>query len=301
MQRMLLSKAAFLIFFVVILSSLPLLAQKGGGKPGGAPASPASPGGISPNPHPEDEWVVYDVPRTTWGESRPQQGPPPCFRWPISGTLSAVVSTSQLQVPDKAYSEFQEGCSNVSGKKLQKAQQHLEKAVQIDPQYVVAWVLLGQVQKDQQKADDAANSCEKAMNLDSKYLPSYLCLADLSARANKWDKVAALTDQVIGFHPLKSPGAYYYNALANLNLHQLDAAEKSGLQATQDGPVEQKALAHWTLARIYEEKGDRGAEATQLREFLKLQPHADIAPQVNRILKQIDDEGSKSATPQEKK
>jgi tetratricopeptide (TPR) repeat protein len=291
LTRVLTGLFPFLLLLVLTTSSW---AQKSSSGSGGKPPTtmPSFNPNLAPNAHPEDEWTVYDIPRTVTGEpigdKHAVEGPPSCFRWPISGLISGTVSKSSFQVPDKAYTEFQDGCSAVSSGKLPKAQEHLQKAIRAYPQYQVAWVLLGQVQRDQQNSKDATESCQHALELDAKYLPPYLCLADLAARANKWDQVASLTDKVIALHPVKAPGAYYYNLMANLNLHHLDAAEKSGLQAAEEGRVEQKIQAHWLLAKIYEEKGDRAAEAVQLREYLKLGPHAENAPTATRILQQIE-------------
>lgn len=284
-----------LVLFLTLTA--PLFAQKGGGTGGGGGKSsgaPISPVGMTPsaNVRPQDEWTFYNIPKTITGETQKSTtGPPRCFHWPVSGTISGRVSTTQLEVPEKAYKDFDDACSEVADKKLSKAQEHLEKAVQAYPKYAAAWVLLGQVQRDQQQAEAASRSCQKALVVDSGYLAPYLCLADLAARANQWDQVAALTNQVLAQHPVKSPGAYYYNSLANLNLRQLADAEKSGLRAAEEGMTEQKVQAHWLLARIYELKGDRSAEATELREYLKLAPHSSDTEIAKKILQQIEGQG----------
>lgn len=277
------------VIFLVAISAVPLIAQKGGsgGAKGGSTNAPTP--AVTPNVRPQDEFTVYSIPKTYTGEQQLSTGGlPRCFHWPVSGTISGQVSTTQLEVPDKAFRNFEDACSEVSSKKLAKAQEHLEKAVHAYPKYAAAWVLLGQVQRDQQDTEAAAKSCKQALAIDSGYLAPYLCLADLAARADKWDEVATLTNQVLALHPVKAPGAYYYNSLANLNLHHLAEAEKSGLRAAEEGMTEQKLQARWLLARIYEEKGDRAAEADQLREYLKLAPHSPDAEKINNILQQIE-------------
>lgn len=278
-----------LIFvFILIFLSIPLLAQKGGGggKGGGGSAGSTN---INPNTVPESEWTVYNIPKTAFGEEGLQGGPPPCFRWPVSGTVSAKVNTQQLLVSDNAYKEFQEACSDVKGKKLPKAQEHLQKAIRIDPKYAVAWALLGQVETDQQNPAEATKSCQHAMDIDASYLPPYLCLADIAARATKWDEVATLTSKVIDFHPVKAPGAYYFNSLANLNLNHLPEAEKSGLEALKEGGPDQQLQSRLLLAKIYEAQGDRASEAEQLREYLKLKPQPNQAEVAKKVLQQIEE------------
>jgi hypothetical protein len=279
------------ILFLVI-AAVPLVAQKSGGagKPSGSTTPPVA---MTPsvNVHPEDEFTVGEIPKTITGEQQLSSSGvalPRCFHWPVSGTVTAKVSTTQLEVSEKAFRNFQDACSEVSGKKLEKAREHLEKAVQANPKYAAALVLLGQVQRDLQNQDAATKSCQQALAVDSSYLAPYLCLADLAARANKWDQVAGFTSQVLAQHPVKAPGAYYYNSLANLNLNQLDDAEKSGLEAVKDGPPEQKLQSRLLLAKIYEARGDRTSEAVQLREYLNLKPSAEQAEVAKRVLQQID-------------
>jgi len=269
--------------------------QKGGSgtaAPTPAPSSAPSYGNneIAPDVSFVNRLTMRGIPRTDTGEvTGSSSGPPLCFHWPVSGTISARVSTIELEVPDKAYKDFEDACSAVTYKNWPKAEEHLEKAVQTYPKYVAAWVLLGQVQRDQQKLEAAAKSCQQALAVDSRYLLPYLCLADLAARSSEWDRVATLTDQVLAQHPVKSPGAYYYNSLANLNLHQLPEAEKSGLRAAEEGMIEQKQQSHWLLAKIYEQEGNRALEANQLHEYLKLKPQPSQAKLAREVLRQIEE------------
>lgn len=282
--------ASFLILFLA-LTAVPPAAQTQKGGSGTAAPTPAPSYGnneIAPDVIWVNRLTMNGIPRTDTGEATgSSSGPPLCFHWPVSGTISAKVSTTELEVPDKAYKDFEDACSAVTYKNWPKAEEHLEKAVQTYPKYVAAWVLLGQVQRDQQKLEAAAKSCQQALAVDSRYLLPYLCLADLAARSSEWDRVATLTDEVLAQHPVKSPGAYYYNSLANLNLHQLSEAEKSGLRAAEEGMIEQKQQAHWLLAKIYEQEGNRASEADQLREYLELKPQPSQAKLAREVLRQI--------------
>lgn len=293
-----------LTLLLAILAS-PLLAQRGGGGGGskGGSMSSTSPS-MTADPPNVNEFAVYNIPTTFTGEQPGTAlGPPPCFRWPISGTISATATSKQLlEVPSTAYSEFQDGCSDAEARKLEKAEKHLRAAVKEFPRYAAAWVLLGQVQRDEKNEEEAAKSCQRASEIDAKFLSPYLCLADLSARAGKWDQVSILTGQVLDLHPIKAPGAYYYNSLANFHLQQLAVAEKSGLQAVAEGRPEQKLQVRLLLAKIYEAKGDRDSEAVQLREYLKLQPPASDAAVASKVLQQIESQqaGSSSGSPDKK-
>jgi tetratricopeptide (TPR) repeat protein len=192
-----------------------------------------------------------------------------------------------MALSDKAKKEFGNACMAVRKKKLKEAQHHLHRALGAYSKFADAWVLLGQTQEDQGELRQAEQSCEQARAADSTYLPGYLCLADLAARQQKWDSVARLTDQVIAMHPTRAPGAFFFNFLGHFYLKQWDTAEKSAFAAFKDGSQEQSRQVRWMLAKMYELKGDRRAEAEQLSEYVKLYPNDANASLARKVLDEI--------------
>ncbi|HET9366352.1 MAG TPA: tetratricopeptide repeat protein, partial [Candidatus Angelobacter sp.] len=249
---------------------------------------------------------TYDIKRPEAMRQQLKNEEPACFRWPMSPVLSNTVSVGRMEIPPKASDEFNQACAAVHKNDLKEAQKHLDRAVKIYPRFAAAWVLLGQTQQDQGKASQAEESCTQGRTADPNYLPSYLCLADVAAHQEKWGQVADLTNQAAALHPVRAPGAFYYNCLANFYLRQWDTAEKSGLRAVDDAGKGKMPQLNWLLAKIYEQKGDRAAEAAQIREFLKFAPHDPDAATARHILNEIEkqENGSVSGnttTPPEKK
>jgi tetratricopeptide (TPR) repeat protein len=205
----------------------------------------------------------------------------------MSPVLSSTISVGGMNIESEARDQFNAGCAAIQKKKLKDAEERLNRVVALNPKYAAAWVLLGQINKDQGNTKEAEKACTQARDADTNYLPGYLCLAALAAHDEKWDKVADLTNQVMGMHPVRAPGAAYYNGVANFYLKQWDGAEKSALLALQDSSKAQKSELHWLLAKIYEQKHDRVSEAAQLHEFLDLSPNRPDADVARRILKQL--------------
>jgi tetratricopeptide (TPR) repeat protein len=294
------SKSVLFLALAVLLLAAPMAAQKsGGGKSGGgsrtaAPSAPAT--SYSPSYRPRstetefDNNVVY-----LSGDNHPllKNDLPPCYQWPMSPMLSSTVSVSGLEISPEAREQFSAGCSSIQKNKLKEAEQRLNHVVQLQPKYAAAWVLLGQASKAQGKMKEAADFCTQARDADANYLPGYLCLADLAAHEEKWDQVVTLTSQVIALHPVRAPGAYYYNCVANYFLQQWPNAEKSALQALQDSSMNEKAELHWLLAKIYEKEHNRISEAEQLRAYLKLAPDNHDASIARHILKEIETHAAK--------
>jgi Tetratricopeptide repeat len=296
-----------LLLFFLIVVSLPALGQKGGGgggggshgggggaggKGGGAPVSGSSGIGApisgSPNNFPTNPWppgTCSGLPCSRPLPATPSQDDPTCFLSLVQGIQSPTVSVTLLQVPQKAREEYEQACEKLQHKKYAAAEKHLEKAVGLYSGYAAAWVLLGQVQEIEHKTNEASESCNRAMKIDSNYAPPYLCLAHLIATQNKWKDLSELSGRLLELHPLHASSAYYYNALASFYLNNLSSAETTALRGTEDSKQFHRPELHLLLADIYEKKGDRAAEISQLREYLKRAPHGVIAEQVNKTLK----------------
>jgi tetratricopeptide (TPR) repeat protein len=146
----------------------------------------------------------------------------------------------------------------------------------------------------QRRIDEARNACFQGSAVDPTYVPAYLCLADMAARAHAWDEVLKLSGHALEIDPSSNALAYEYHAAANLNLHNLAAAEKSGLRAVEIDTDHREPRAHFVLAQIYEAKGDSANEAAQLREYLKYADSPDDVAIVEQYLSKLEEQTGKS-------
>lgn len=285
--------------FLLVVLSAPLLAQKGGGSGGrgGGVIPNAGPGpGAFPNNGSNGKPIagcdgIDTCPAGT--TPRPLPATPTnddhaCFLTPIAGIHSPTVSVTRLEVPDKARGEHDKACSALDEKKYPEAEKHLKKAIDVYSDYTAAWVLLAQVQELEQKNSDAAESCNRALKIDSSYAPAYLCLAHLAVGEKNWTRVEELTNHLLRLHPINASNAYYYNALAYFHLRQLSTAEASALLGIEDNAKDHQPRLHLLLAEIYEKKGDRSSEISELQEYLKRDPHGAEAAEVSTRLKTIE-------------
>jgi tetratricopeptide (TPR) repeat protein len=206
------------------------------------------------------------------------------------------VSSVQLQTPAAAREEYQKACSDLKDKKIADAEKHLRKAVRDYPKYAAAWVTLGQVLATQQRTDEARGACLQSSTVDSSFVPAYLCLADIAARTRAWDEVLKLSGHALELDPAHNAVAYEYHAAANLNLHRLAEAEKSGLRAVEIDDDHREPRAHFILAQIYEAKADSAKEAVQLREYLQSADSPDDVALVKQYLSKLELQAGKSAT-----
>jgi len=173
------------------------------------------------------------------------------------------------------------------------AADHLRKAVQAEPLYSAAWVTLGQLLVAQQKVTDGRDACSHAVAANANYLAGYLCLADISGREQKWDEMLKFSNRAVELDPTNDAVAYGLNAAANLNLHQLPAAEKSALKAIEIDKTHNDPRIYFLLAQIYESKGEPENEAAQLRQYLKFASDPNDAAMVKAYLADLEKRAGK--------
>ena len=191
-----------------------------------------------------------------------------CFLPPLNGLLPATVGVLDLHMPAKARREYKDDCVALRNNKIANAENHLRRALKQSPKYWAASIVLGQLLEAEQKNKEAVDACSQPLSGNASYLPAYLCLADISARAENWEKVLALSIRALEIDHTTVAAAYDYNAAANFHLRNLPEAEKSALRAAEIDKNNTDPRVHFLLAQIYEAQGDRLAEAAQLRELI---------------------------------
>jgi tetratricopeptide (TPR) repeat protein len=216
-----------------------------------------------------------------------------CNSWTDSGVHSPTVSTARLAVPGKASSEFQKACGAYKDKKFSQAEEHVRKALTEYPQYVAAWVVLGQILDAQNKRADARTACAQATTVDPNYVAPYLCLAEFAATEAKWDEVSSLSQRALSLDPVNNVYSLYYAADASVHLLRIAEAETKALAAIQLDTWHHLPQLHLLLAQVYAAKGDVRAEVTNLKQYLKLAPNAGDAAGAKTTLAQLEARPSK--------
>jgi Tfp pilus assembly protein PilF len=211
-----------------------------------------------------------------------------CLLPPLTLVGNATIAAPQLQIAPKAKKNYLRACADLSNRKPDEAEKHLRIAVDASPNYAAAWLTLGQLLSTQKRTEEGRQACARASIADPKYVPAYLCLADIAAHAHAWDEVLKLTQHAIALDPANDAIVYEYHAAANLHLHQLADAEKSGLRAVELDNDHHEPRAYFVLAQIYEAKGDTAKEIRQLREYLKYTDNPEDVAAVKTFLAALE-------------
>ncbi len=204
-------------------------------------------------------------------------------------------ATSSL-APKDARKAYEKGMESLKKNKPDEAQKDFEKAVAVYPRYASAWFELGVLDEQHNQVDEARKAYSQSIAADSKYINPYERLYLLGAKEQKWQEVADTSDRVLHLNPFDFPGAYYFNAIANLELGKLDVAEKSGREAVKLDATHRNPRSGYVLGIILAKKGEYAPAAEYLRAYLQAVPDAKDADTVRQQLAQL--EKSTGAHPQ---
>ncbi len=80
--------------------------------------------------------------------------------------------------------------------------------------------------------DMARKYFDTAVECDPKFVKPYLQIVDSwNCRPQRWRDLAEVTDKLVKLDPFDYPQAFFFNSVANYNMQNFDAAEKSALAA----------------------------------------------------------------------
>ncbi len=151
-----------------------------------------------------------------------------------------------------------------------------------------AWFALGRLSELAGHEDDARKAYAQAIDADPKYLNPYERLYSLGVKEENWQEVADATAHLLRLNPFQFPSAYYYNAAANVKLHQWDAAERSARQAVGLEGKDRTPQADYLLGVILVQKKNFGEAVRYLHTFLDEAPEAPNAEMVRRQLVAVE-------------
>lgn len=200
----------------------------------------------------------------------------------------STVSMTSMMAPKDAKKAFEKGLEALKKKKTEDAEKDFQKAVDAYPKYADAWFRLGALQMDQKNTDDARKSFAQAIAADPKLVTPYVDLAILDARDSKWKEVAENAGKAIRLDPVDFPVAFYFDALANYNLQNYEAAEKSARQLQKLDAQHRYPLADRILASVLADRKDYSGAAEQMRNYLKFNSTAKDADEVRGQLQSIE-------------
>jgi tetratricopeptide (TPR) repeat protein len=206
----------------------------------------------------------------------------------ISDQEGTTVSMTSLQAPKAAKRAFDKGMALSRKSRLDDAATQFEKAVALYPKYADAWYRLGHVQVQRNDAEAGRASFVKAIAADRKLVPPYVELSGMDVTQGRWQEAAENSREAIKLDPSGVPAVYFFDALANYNLHNWDATEKSARQLQKLDTQHHFIKINRILGAILAARNDYGEAAEQLRGYLRFAGDANDAAEARSQLAEIE-------------
>jgi tetratricopeptide (TPR) repeat protein len=206
----------------------------------------------------------------------------------VGTTEGNTVSAVSLAAPKDARKAYERGLDALKKKKTDDAVKNFEKAVELYPAYAAAWHELGKLQEAANHPDAARKSFGSAIQADPKFTGPYLELAVMAVHEKQWQEVSEITDRIVKLDPFDYPQAFFFNAVANYNLKNLEASEKSAVQAEKLDTQHMLPQVSQLLGILMAQRKDYTAAAAQFRNYLKVAPDGPQAATVRSQLVEVE-------------
>jgi Tfp pilus assembly protein PilF len=193
-----------------------------------------------------------------------------------------MVSAKQLSVPEKATHEYEEAQKDLAKHDVGAAVRHLERAVEMAPQFSVAWNNLGTIAYQTQQFSRAEECFREALEADPQAFEPLVNLGGVLVNLRKVDEAWQYNLHAV----LRRPNDALANsqlAMTYMEMGNSALAEKHFILAVQADP------AHFShpqlfLAEIHLRRGDRRLAADDLESFLKYHPDWPQAPKMRETI-----------------
>jgi tetratricopeptide (TPR) repeat protein len=193
-----------------------------------------------------------------------------------------AVSRTQLTIPDKATREYADAQKDLEHHDTAGAELHLERAVDIAPQFAQAWNNLGTIAYQTQRYWQAEQRFREALRQDPTAYEPLVNLGGVLINVHKLDEALEVNMYAVMVRP-NDALAQSQLGMAYFETGQYDLAVKRLETARRIDP------AHFShpqiyLAEIFLRRGDKRAAADVLEDFLR---HHPDYPQAENMRKRI--------------
>ncbi len=195
------------------------------------------------------------------------------------------VSATELSIPYSAKQEYSKAEQCIARRDIQGAVASLNRAVEMAPQFAIAWNFLGTIAHQTGKFAEAEGYFREALRQDPGQYPPLVNLGGTLISQGKIDEALLMNQRAAAANP-RDPLAQAQLGISYFYLGRLDDAEIHLRKAkTLDA-------GHFTspqlfLSEIYANRGQISAAISEIEELLKLHPDAENASTLRKTLESL--------------
>jgi len=203
------------------------------------------------------------------------------------GDGRAMVSASELNIPEKARKEFDKGLDAMKDGDLQKALEKFEKATVAYPQYALAYNNIGVIHMQQQRRDQARQAFETATSVDMNCAPAHVNLARMLVEEKRFPEADKTLEKALTIDPGR-PEALALAAQTKMMIADHDAALALSQRLHQMEDHKKFAVVHLIAGNAFEAKGMRAEAVSEYKQFLSEAPDSKINPKVKAAIQSLE-------------
>jgi tetratricopeptide (TPR) repeat protein len=180
------------------------------------------------------------------------------------------VSARELAIPDRAVKEYQESRKCLGRRETDAAVKHLERAVELAPQFAAAWNELGTIAYQTQQYERAEECFRKALQQDPKAYEPLVNLGGVLVTLHNTEDAWKFN----AFAVLERPGDALANSQMGLTYFQMGDFDRAVKYLEKARQIDPAHFSHpqLVLAEIHLRRSERLAAAESLEDFLRQHP-----------------------------
>jgi tetratricopeptide (TPR) repeat protein len=193
----------------------------------------------------------------------------------------ACVPVADLAAPEKAARELHKANLLLAKNQLEKAKEHIEKALAIYPRYAMAYNNLAVVYARMRDRVHEAEALQTAIQIDDRFSAAYVNMArmnlaslDFAGAESALDKACSCDDG--------DPATLDMLAYAQYMNHHFDDALATSRRAHSRGGMH--STVHWVAERIFKLRRQFANATTEMETFLREEPTGNRAEEARREL-----------------
>ncbi|HEX2584183.1 MAG TPA: tetratricopeptide repeat protein [Steroidobacteraceae bacterium] len=193
------------------------------------------------------------------------------YRTLIAIVLVSIVLSACSGVDARKHEFLERGQTYYNNKNYDKARVELRNALQIDPKYVEARYLAGQVAEKRNDIREAAGQYQAAVDANPKYQPARAALARIYVIGGLQDKAGELCEEGLKDDPNNAALLTVRGAL-HAQRGQLDQAQADAELANKQKPNDEYTIS--LLASLYKQSNRLDKAVEVIEEGIKQSPNS---------------------------
>ncbi len=201
---------------------------------------------------------------------------------------AALLDAALAEVPKPARDEYQKALQSEQEGDSKKAVEHLKNAVDLFPEFMLAYNEMGVQYFRLGQLDGAAEALARAVKIEPNAFSPRLNYGVVLLYKNQFQEANTQLTRAVEINET-SARAHFFRGRTLIRLRDLATAEKDFLRAVALGGGPDINEAHRFLGGIYREQKNYARAVEELETYLKLASNTKDADQIRQIIKELRD------------